>query len=404
VLQLLLSQHPSVANTCPVQSSVVRRPIRLSHFDYLPSISTAVIVLRLLAHQQSEPPKATAKFIMSGTRADLVGWIGLGSMGLAMALNLQKHLTATGQPSLYYWNRTISKGEDLKNTGGRPCTCAVDVAWKCGVTFISVSLRCTSPTFVLTCYQVSDDNTLKSLIDQIATIGLPLNGKIFVDTTTVHPDTTTAVAKQLEQLGAIYIAAPVFGSTPVAQKGQLLVAVAGRASAVSVIEPYLKGVIARGVIRVGEDPAQALLLKTTSNMLTAGMMYLISEAHTLAEKSGLPSSVLESLIEQNLGTYAHGVSNRMTSGAYLPAEGQAPQSSLELGIKDVQHGVDLARSKGMRLDVGEAYVEAAREAKQWSCDQGRALDSSSVFGVLRHRAGLPFQNGAVQERDAEKSK
>lgn len=181
-------------------------------------------------------------------------------------------------------------------------------------------------------------------------------------------------------------------------------AVAGHASSISVIEPYLKGVIAREVIRVGEDPAQALLLKTTSNMLTAGMMYLISEAHTLAEKSGLPSSVLESLIEQNLGTYAHGVSKRMTSGLYLPAEGQAPQSSLELGIKDVQHGVDLARSRGMRLDIGEAYVNAAREAKQWSTETGRALDSSSVFGIVRKRAGLSFETEVVQERDGERVK
>lgn len=244
---------------------------------------------------------------------------------------------------------------------------------------------------------------MKSLVDQFASIGKPLKGKIFVDTTTIHPDTTAAVTRQLEQLGVVYIAAPVFGSTPVAQAGQLLVAVAGSTSAILVIEPYLKGVIARGVIRVGEDPAQALLLKTTSNMLTAGMMYLISEAHTLAEKSGLPSSVLESLIEQNLGTYVHGVSKRMTSGAYLPAEGQTPQSSLELGIKDVQHGVDLARSKGMRLDVGEAYVEAAREAKQWSNENSRALDSSSVFGVVRKRAGLGFENEVVQERDAKYS-
>lgn len=194
----------------------------------------------------------------------------------------------------------------------------------------------------------------------------------------------------------------MFGSTPVAQAGQLLVAIAGRESAVAVIEPYLKGVVARGVIRVGEDPAQALLLKTTSNMLTAGMMYLISEAHTLAEKSGLPSSLLESLIEQNLGTYAHGVSKRLTSGAYLPAEGQAPQSSLELGIKDVQHGVDLAKNKGMRLDVGEAYVNAVKEAKEWGNEKGRALDSSSVFGVVRKRAGLAFENEVVQERDAKK--
>lgn len=219
-----------------------------------------------------------------------------------------------------------------------------------------------------------------------------------MDTTTVHPSTTTSVANQLGQLGALYIAAPVFGSTPVAQAGKLLVAISGEEAAVATISPFLKNVIAREVIHVGNDPAQAMLLKTTSNMLTAGMMYLFSEAHTLAEKSGLPSSILESLIEQNLGTYAHGISKRLTSGAYLPAEGVPPQSNLELGIKDVQHGIDLARSKGVKLNVAESYVEAAREAKLWSEEKKRSLDSSSVFGIVRARAGLDFENEAVKGR------
>lgn len=250
--------------------------------------------------------------------------------------------------------------------------------------------------------QVSDDQTLQHIIDDIATLGASLKGKIIVDTTTVHPSTTSAIAAQLSGLGALFVAAPVFGSTPVAQAGQLLVAAAGNADAITSITPLLTGVIARGVLRVGDDPAQALLLKTTSNMLTAGMTYLIAEAHTLAEKTGLPSSILESLIEQNLGAYAHGVSRRLTGGAYLPAEGVAPQSSLELGIKDVQHGVDLAKSAGMKADVAESYVGAATEAGTWGKEKGRALDSSSVFGVVRERAGLPFENEAVRERDGEK--
>jgi 3-hydroxyisobutyrate dehydrogenase-like beta-hydroxyacid dehydrogenase len=134
-------------------------------------------------------------------------------------------------------------------------------------------------------------------------------------------------------------------------------------------------------------------------MLTAGLTYLISEAHVLAEKTNLPASVLESLIEQNLGAYAHGVSKRLTGGAYLPREGEAPQSSLELGIKDAQHGVDLARGVGMELDVAGKYVGAAREAREWGEERGRGLDSSAVFGVLRGRAGLGFESGVVKERD-----
>lgn len=103
---------------------------------------TAVTGLELVTHQQLELSKEATKDTMSGTVADekrRVGWIGLGSMGLAMALNMQKHLKATVQPNLHYWNRTISKGDKLKDIGGEPCTCAVNVAWKCGVMFISVS-------------------------------------------------------------------------------------------------------------------------------------------------------------------------------------------------------------------------------------------------------------------------
>jgi 3-hydroxyisobutyrate dehydrogenase-like beta-hydroxyacid dehydrogenase len=39
-------------------------------------------------------------------------------MGIGMALNLQKHLQESKQPSLHYSNRTLSKGESLKAAGG----------------------------------------------------------------------------------------------------------------------------------------------------------------------------------------------------------------------------------------------------------------------------------------------
>lgn len=41
-------------------------------------------------------------------------------MGIGMALNLQKHLAAQGMPPLHYSNRTISRGEPLKEAGAIP--------------------------------------------------------------------------------------------------------------------------------------------------------------------------------------------------------------------------------------------------------------------------------------------
>jgi 3-hydroxyisobutyrate dehydrogenase-like beta-hydroxyacid dehydrogenase len=169
------------------------------------------------------------------------------------------------------------------------------------------------------------------------------------------------------------------------------------------VSPFLKGVIARGVIQVGDEPAKALLLKTTSNFITAGLMYLLSEAHTLASVTGLPSDILSTLIEQNFGAYAAGVSERLVSGAYCPAVGEAPRSGLDLGIKDVGHSVNLAKEKGMKLEIGEMYLDAASEAKGWAEEEGRGrrMDSSSVFGVVRKRAGLGFESKVVRERDTK---
>jgi hypothetical protein len=107
-------------------------------------------------------------------------------------------------------------------------------------------------------------------------------------------------------------------------------------------------------------------------------------------------------VTQNFGAYAGGVSERLVSGAYCPAEGEAPRSGLELGIKDVGHGVNLARENGMKLEVGEIYLEAAGEAKKWGDERGRKMDSSSVFGVVRARAGEKFETDVVRARDAKR--
>ena len=93
------------------------------------------------------PPSCRYKLTMDSTEAIQisnnqalsVGWIGLGSMGLAMAVNIQKHLKAIGAPNLHYWNRTISKGQELAELGGVACENVADVPRNCAITFISVS-------------------------------------------------------------------------------------------------------------------------------------------------------------------------------------------------------------------------------------------------------------------------
>ncbi|KAI1733853.1 hypothetical protein F4680DRAFT_378021 [Xylaria scruposa] len=313
-----------------------------------------------------------------------LGWIGLGSMGNAMAKNVHAYLKSQSGTPLSFYNRTASRGDGLQQLGGERCASVAELAARSKVIFISAS----------------DDAAVKSIVEHIISSGPELAGKIVVDTTTIHPNTTKEISQKLQACGACFAAMPVFGATPVAEQGKLLAVFAGSADVYAMIEPFLKGVIAREVLLVGEEPEKATLLKTAGNFITAGLMELIAEAHVFAEKTGLGSDVLEKLLGLNFGTVAHSISTRMTTGVYIPANGEAPWSDLNLALKDVGHGVDSAKQAGVSLKVGNTALEHLERAKVYSEENGkRPLDSSSLYGVVRQDSGLDFRTDYVQKRD-----
>ncbi|KAI0178595.1 NAD binding domain of 6-phosphogluconate dehydrogenase-domain-containing protein [Hypoxylon sp. FL1284] len=321
------------------------------------------------------------------SQSDLrLGWIGLGSMGSAMAQNIHKHITSQGLQPLRFFNRTASRGDALEALGGVRCQTVTQVASESDIIFISAS----------------DDKAVESIMEQILSLEGGAAGKIVADTTTIHPDTTKVLALKLRERGAEFAAIPVFGATPTAEEGKLLVAYAGSTVAYDKISSFLTGVIAREVFVVGEEPEKATLLKATGNFLMAGLMQLVAEGQVFAEKTGLGTATLEKLLGLVFGEVAHSDSVRMTTGVYAPGRGQAPWSDLDLGLKDVAHGVDCATRAGVELRVAGAALENLAEAKLWSvANGGRRLDSSSLYGVVRQRAGLDFRTDLVKKRDEQ---
>ncbi|KAM4062387.1 NAD binding domain of 6-phosphogluconate dehydrogenase [Hirsutella rhossiliensis] len=295
-----------------------------------------------------------------------VGWIGLGSMGQAMALNLQKHMSKTGAPNIRYYNRTVSRGIPLQEIGG------------------------------------VGDAALEDTVDAIILSGdttSDLRGKIIVDASTVHPASSTRAASRLAGAGVEFVAAPVSGASPVAAQGRLLWIAAGSADAVRVIKPFVVGVMGRDLIYLGKEVYLSSLMKAASNFLTAGMMELIAEAHVFAEKTGLGSMALEGLLQQEYGDQAHAMSRRLTTGVYMPALGERPWSDVSLAVKDVRIGVECAVKAGSRLEIGQLALSHLEEAKRYSDAVGRPLDSSSLYGALRQLAGLSFETDRVKARD-----
>jgi 3-hydroxyisobutyrate dehydrogenase-like beta-hydroxyacid dehydrogenase len=148
------------------------------------------------------------------------------------------------------------------------------------------------------------DNAVKS--------GTSLREKIFVDCSTVHPDTVASVSSQLAAQYASFLSAPVFGGQPVAAAGKLVFALAGASSQIrdDVVRPLIQDVMGRKVIDCGDDPTRSSLLKIAGNIVTVSLMETVGEAQVFAEKTGLGTKQMEELINDAFGPIAGGYSKR----------------------------------------------------------------------------------------------
>ena len=68
---------------------------------------------------------------------------------------------------------------------------------------------------IFTC--VGDDAAINETID--AALKGDVKGKLFVDCSTIHPETSEGLAKRVASAGAEFIASPVFGAPAMADAG-----------------------------------------------------------------------------------------------------------------------------------------------------------------------------------------
>lgn len=243
--------------------------------------------------------------------------------------------------------------------------------------------------------------------------GHELRDKIFVDCSTVHPDTVGASVSKLKERQASFLAAPVFGGNPIAVDGKLVFAIGGARDAVGRVKPLIQDVMGRRVIDCGEDATKASLLKIAGNIVTVNLMEAVGESQVFAERTGLGTGPMEELIGEAFGPVAGGYSkrylydffprpalrprriikanllNRLTTGAYAPPLESRPGFGVSLSIKDANHALNMAKDHNVELpglQVSQKNMEAAREYG------GECLDSSSMYGILRQKAGMEFWN------------
>ncbi len=153
----------------------------------------------------------------------------------------------------------------------------------------------------------------------------------------------------LKENGATFVAAARFRPPPAAKAAQLLIIVGGPTSAIESISPYMAGALTEVVIQAGDKSSNAVLLKTTIQYLHGGIIYLICETNTFAEKVGLPLTAVSEMLEKTFGPYVQSLCQQLTSGAYIPAEGESPWIPAELCLKHVGNWTSMAKDVGIKL-------------------------------------------------------
>lgn len=298
--------------------------------------------------------KATPR--LSKARAEVVGIVGVGNMGLAMATRL----LGLG------WRVAVrdidaSREGFAHSLGARVCA--------------SPDALAETAACVIVCV-VDADQTELVLFDSEHGVVAQSNRPSVVLCPTIAPDATEDFARRLGLAGMACIDAPMSGGPLRAREGEMSLMVACD-DALFEHHAGLLNDLANPVFRVGAKPGDGARTKLVNNLLAAINLAGATQALALAEHVGLdPARTLE-VIEQSSGQSWIGTDRlRRALGGDL-----APRAHTSLLNKDARLALRMASACGFDASVGAAAAALFSRA----CEQGMAgLDDACLFEMLRH--------------------
>ena len=291
----------------------------------------------------------------------LIGFIGLGNMGLPMAGNLLKAGYRVG-----VWNRTRDRATALQAEGATVVSRPEEVAEPGGL-FIS---------------SLSNDQVLEEVVGANTELLRRLGrGGIHISASTVAPTTSQRLAEGHQQYGVTYLAAPVLGRPDAAAAAKLWIFLSGPAEAKERARPVLQ-VLGQGVFDLGEDPSAANVVKLACNFLLASAIEAMGEAFTLAEKNGIQRNLMAELLVKTLfdcPVYRN-YGKQIAKQHYEPA-----LFKLSLGLKDIGLALQTADSSQMPMPLASLLHDHFLSAVA----KGRgSLDWTGLAGEISEAAGL----------------
>ena len=267
-----------------------------------------------------------------------VAILGAGNMAGAMVGTLRR-----AGFDVTIWNRTGSRAETVAKAHG--ATVATTAASAVGDSVVVLS-------------SLADDEAVRAtyLGEDGAANGCG-PAQVVLEMSTIAPDTVRRVGEAVATTGAAFLDAPVSGSVPTVEKGELTIMVGGDAAALERARPVLDALAAK-VFHVGALGAGATV-KLAVNALVHAIDVGLSEALVLAEKAGVDRSAAYDVFAAGAAAAPFVLYKR---SAFEDPDNAPLTFTLDLMAKDLDLILALAREVDAPMGQGERNRELVARA------------------------------------------
>ena len=314
-----------------------------------------------------------------GSKAEKLGYLGLGMMGFPMARRLlDAGYRTRGLEPLHRQGQSPGRGRRKARHRSSQYRRTASIIFMC----------------------VTDAAAVEDVVfgaNGLASV--PGSGKLVVDFSSIHPDAARDIATRLKMANGMgWIDAPVSGGSKGAEEGTLAVMAGGDAADIERVRPYVLA-MARRLTHMGPTGA-GQTTKLCNQIIVGCAMAVLAEATRLASNAGIDAGKLP---EALAGGFADSIPlqffvPRMVQGIHSP-----PLGHIATILKDLDTVVDVAQATSTPCADGSLAAQifrlgkAARGADVDALEIYKLSAAQAVEGSLRMR--LPPTSGRINRID-----
>ncbi|XP_050421343.1 3-hydroxyisobutyrate dehydrogenase, mitochondrial [Adelges cooleyi] len=293
----------------------------------------------LLLRRRRQITSSTNREVHKRWKSNVVGFVGLGNMGIPMAKNLLKNgYTVIG-------NDVSAKRMELFREESDGAANTADTLQEISSSTDTVVTMLPECAHVLAAYSALLESSKEN--------------QMFVDCSTISPETSIKVAEMAQRKGCRFLGAPVSGGVVGAANGTLTFMVGGQEDTVKAAQGLFDSMGSR-TVHCGAQ-GTGLIAKICNNMILGMTTVAVAEAMNLGIKLGLDPKLFASIINTSTGKCWSSEVNNPVPGA---TDNKCPSNSdyqngfkSVLLLKDMRLGKSLAISSGAPIPLTDKTVD-----------------------------------------------